>query len=56
MRRRRRRRVRGLVTLMSALMAAALDHGSPQFDASNLEFTSIDIGNAVVNLIFDHGR
>jgi succinyl-diaminopimelate desuccinylase len=43
--------VRGLVTLMTALMAAPLDHGSAQFDASNLEFTSIDIGNPVVNLI-----
>jgi succinyl-diaminopimelate desuccinylase len=43
--------VRGLVTLMSALMAAPLDHGSAHFDVSNLEFTSIDIGNPVVNLI-----
>ena len=43
--------VRGLVTLMSVLMTAALDHGSAQFDASNLEFTSVDIGNTVVNLI-----
>ena len=43
--------VRGLVTLMSALMATPLDHGSARFDASNLEFTSIDIGNPVVNLI-----
>jgi succinyl-diaminopimelate desuccinylase len=41
---------------MSALMAAALDHGSAQFDASNLEFTSIDIGNAVVNLIPGEAR
>jgi succinyl-diaminopimelate desuccinylase len=48
--------VRGLVTLMSALMTAALDHGSAQFDASNLEFTSIDIGNAVVNLIPGEAR
>src|SRR5262247_3979220 len=48
--------VHGLVTLMSALMAAALDHGSAQFDASNLEFTSIDIGNAVVNLIPGEAR
>jgi succinyl-diaminopimelate desuccinylase len=48
--------VRGLVTLMSALMAAALDHGSAQFDASNLEFTSIDIGNTVVNLIPGEAR
>jgi succinyl-diaminopimelate desuccinylase len=43
--------VRGLVKLMTALMATPLDHGSAQFDASNLEFTSIDIGNTVVNLI-----
>jgi succinyl-diaminopimelate desuccinylase len=43
--------VRGLLTLMSALMSAPLDHGSVNFDPSNLEFTSIDIGNPVVNLI-----
>jgi succinyl-diaminopimelate desuccinylase len=43
--------VRGLVTLMSALMAVPLDHGSENFGPSNLEFTSIDIGNPVVNLI-----
>src|SRR5215470_8661745 len=48
--------VRGLVTLMSALMAVALDHGSAQFGASNLEFTSIDIGNPVVNLIPGEAR
>jgi succinyl-diaminopimelate desuccinylase len=43
--------VRGLVYLMSALMAEPLDGGSAQFDPSNLEFTSIDIGNRTVNLI-----
>jgi succinyl-diaminopimelate desuccinylase len=43
--------VRGLVAVMGALMAAPLDHGSANFDASNLEFTSIDIGNKTVNLI-----
>jgi succinyl-diaminopimelate desuccinylase len=43
--------VRGLVTLMSALMAEPLDHGSNNFGPSNLEFTSIDIGNTTVNLI-----
>src|SRR5215470_1184511 len=48
--------VRGLVALMSALMAAPLDHGSTNFDASNLEFTSIDIGNPVVNLIPGEAR
>ena len=37
--------VRGLVTLMGALMAEPLDHGSENFGPSNLEFTSIDIGN-----------
>jgi succinyl-diaminopimelate desuccinylase len=35
---------------------APLDHGSAQFDASNLEFTSIDIGNPVVNLIPGEAR
>jgi succinyl-diaminopimelate desuccinylase len=48
--------VRGLVTLMSALMATPLDQGSAQFTASNLEFTSIDIGNPVVNLIPGEAR
>ncbi len=48
--------VRGLVTLMGALMATPLDHGSAHFDASNLEFTSIDIGNTVVNLIPGEAR
>jgi succinyl-diaminopimelate desuccinylase len=43
--------VRGLVTLMSALMAEPLDRGSEHFGPSNLEFTSIDIGNPTVNLI-----
>jgi succinyl-diaminopimelate desuccinylase len=48
--------VRGLVTLMSALMAEPLDQGSAQFTASNLEFTSIDIGNTTVNLIPGEAR
>jgi succinyl-diaminopimelate desuccinylase len=48
--------VRGLVTLMSALMAAPLDRGSAHFVPSNLEFTSIDIGNPVVNLIPNEAR
>ena len=48
--------VRGLVALMGALMAAPLDRGSGQFNASNLEFTSIDIGNPVVNLIPEEAR
>jgi succinyl-diaminopimelate desuccinylase len=48
--------VRGLVTLMSALMAEPLDQGSAHFGPSNLEFTSIDIGNETVNLIPGEAR
>jgi succinyl-diaminopimelate desuccinylase len=48
--------VRGLVTLMSALMDEPLDAGSHKFDPSNLEFTSIDIGNSTVNLIPGEAR
>jgi succinyl-diaminopimelate desuccinylase len=43
--------VRGIVALMSALMAAPLDAGSAHFDPSNLEFTSVDVGNTTVNVI-----
>ncbi len=43
--------VRGIVPLMSALMAEPLDHGSAHFDASNLEFTSVNVGNKTVNVI-----
>jgi succinyl-diaminopimelate desuccinylase len=48
--------VRGLVALMSALMAEPLDQGSAHFGPSNLEFTSIDIGNPTVNLIPGEAR
>ena len=48
--------VRGLVKLMSALMDEPLDGGSHKFDPSNLEFTSIDIGNPTVNLIPGEAR
>jgi succinyl-diaminopimelate desuccinylase len=48
--------VRGLVKLMSALMDEPLDAGSHKFDPSNLEFTSIDIGNPTVNLIPSEAR
>src|SRR3954463_1438048 len=43
--------VRGIVTLMGAINAATLDNGTRHFGPSNLEFTSIDIGNKTVNLI-----
>lgn len=48
--------VRGIVRLMSALMDEPLDAGSKHFDPSNLEFTSIDIGNKTVNLIPNEAR
>jgi succinyl-diaminopimelate desuccinylase len=47
--------VRGLVKLIAA-MQQPLDQGSAQFDPSNLEFTSIDIGNKTVNLIPGEAR
>jgi succinyl-diaminopimelate desuccinylase len=43
--------VRGIVTLMSEIMAEPLDSGSAHFDPSNLEFTSVDVGNKTVNVI-----
>ena len=48
--------VRGIVTLLSALMNAPLDDGSQHFDPSNLEFTSIDVGNKTVNVIPGEAR
>jgi len=47
--------VRGLVTLIAALQVP-LDQGSAHFDASNLEFTSVDVGNPTVNLIPGEAR
>ena len=38
-------------TLMGALMDEPLDNGTAHFGPSNLEFTSIDVGNPTVNLI-----
>ncbi len=43
--------IRGLVSLMTALMAEPLDSGSAHFQPSHLEFTSVDVGNPTVNLI-----
>jgi succinyl-diaminopimelate desuccinylase len=47
--------IRGLVTLIAALQAP-LDQGSAHFDPSNLEFTSVDVGNLTVNLIPGEAR
>ncbi|ACK82778.1 succinyl-diaminopimelate desuccinylase [Methylorubrum extorquens] len=41
----------GLLRLASALTADPLDGGTAHFDASNLEFTTIDVGNPATNVI-----
>jgi succinyl-diaminopimelate desuccinylase len=43
--------VRRIVAIMSALVATPLDAGSAHFEPSNLEFTSVDVGNPTVNVI-----
>jgi succinyl-diaminopimelate desuccinylase len=43
--------VRNIATLMVAINAAPIDEGTAHFGPSNLEFTSIDVGNKTVNLI-----
>jgi succinyl-diaminopimelate desuccinylase len=48
--------IMGLVALIAALKEEPLDNGSAHFDPSNLEFTSIDIGNKTVNLIPGEAR
>jgi succinyl-diaminopimelate desuccinylase len=40
-----------LVETLAALQARQLDDGAPGFDASNLEVTSVDVGNAAHNVI-----
>lgn len=48
--------VTSLAKLILALKAEPLDKGSKLFDPSNLEFTSIDVGNRTVNLIPNEAR
>jgi len=43
--------ITGLLRLASALIADPLDGGTAHFDASNLEFTTIDVGNPATNVI-----
>jgi succinyl-diaminopimelate desuccinylase len=43
--------VRRIVAIMAAIMAEPLDAGSAHFEPSNLEFTSVDVGNPTVNVI-----
>lgn len=42
---------RGAVALAEALLSPALDDGSEDFQASNLEITSLDVGNPAVNVV-----
>jgi succinyl-diaminopimelate desuccinylase len=44
------------IARMIAALSGTLDDGSEHFDPSNLEFTSIDVGNATVNLIPGEAR
>jgi succinyl-diaminopimelate desuccinylase len=45
-----------IARLIAALSDEPLDHGSAQFQASNLEFTSVDVGNAASNVIPGQAR
>ncbi|MGB8900189.1 MAG: M20/M25/M40 family metallo-hydrolase, partial [Methylocella sp.] len=40
-----------LMRLLGALTAAPLDSGTPQFEPSNLEIVSVDVGNPAFNVI-----
>jgi succinyl-diaminopimelate desuccinylase len=48
--------VRRIVAITAAIMAEPLDAGSAHFDPSNLEFTSVDVGNKTVNVIPPEAR
>jgi len=45
-----------LVKLLSALTAQPLDHGTEHFQPSNLEITSVDVGNTATNVIPNSAR
>lgn len=46
--------VRGLLTLAEALLTPAFDAGTDAFQPTNLEITSIDVGNPATNVIPAH--
>jgi succinyl-diaminopimelate desuccinylase len=48
--------VPGLVAALQRLIARKLDNGNAQFQASNLEVTTIDIGNPATNVIPAHAK
>jgi succinyl-diaminopimelate desuccinylase len=43
--------VRGIMTLLDALLDPAFDEGAGEFQPTNLEVTSIDVGNTAANVI-----
>jgi len=43
--------VRGIVTLVDALLSPAFDEGTADFQPTNLEVTTIDVGNPAANVI-----
>lgn len=43
--------IRGMVRLLAALDATPLDNGTEFFDPSNLEFTTVDVGNPASNIV-----
>jgi succinyl-diaminopimelate desuccinylase len=43
--------IRGMIRLLDAAMSSPLDGGTEHFDASNLEFTTVDVGNPAANVI-----
>src|SRR6201995_2144688 len=45
-----------IAALIVALSGEPLDHGSAHFQASNLEFTSVDVGNTASNVIPGQAR
>jgi succinyl-diaminopimelate desuccinylase len=43
--------IRAVAPILGALLAPALDAGTQAFDASNLEITTVDVGNVATNVI-----
>jgi succinyl-diaminopimelate desuccinylase len=43
--------VRAMVKLLAALEATPLDAGTPHFSPSNIEITTVDVGNGATNLV-----
>jgi succinyl-diaminopimelate desuccinylase len=48
--------IRALAPILAALQAPPLDEGTPDFDASNLEVVTVDVGNPATNVIPGEAR